>query len=79
MPKKGRFGQFSDLVRGLVQKSERGGGGGGFEGRVDTPMHTVWVVDALKHQKENDKVFHCNDIAQIISEICIFQEGKFST
>ena len=27
-------------------------------------------MDALKHETENGKVFHCNDIAQKTSEIC---------
>ena len=27
-------------------------------------------MDALKRETENDKVFCCSDIAQIISEIC---------
>lgn len=27
-------------------------------------------MDALKHEKEIEKAFHCDDIAQIKSEIC---------
>ena len=27
-----------------------------------------WVMDALKHEDENGKVFHCNDIALIIRD-----------
>ena len=30
----------------------------------------MWVMDALKGKKVNDKIFHCNDVAQIIIEIC---------
>ena len=29
----------------------------------------MWVIDALKRDKENVKVFHCNYIG-LISEIC---------
>ena len=29
----------------------------------------MWVIDALKRDKENVKVFHCSYIA-VISEIC---------
>ena len=28
------------------------------------------VTDALKREKESDKSFHCDDTAQIKSEIC---------
>lgn len=28
-------------------------------------------MDALKHEKEIEKAFHCDDIAQIKSEICV--------
>ena len=27
-------------------------------------------MDTLKQEKENDKDFHCDNIAQIISKIC---------
>ena len=29
-----------------------------------------WAMDFLECENENDKVFHCSDKAQIISEIC---------
>ena len=36
-------------------------------------------MDALKSKKEKDKVFHCNDLARVISESTVFQEGKLLT
>ena len=38
-----------------------------------------WAMDALKSKKEKDKVFHCNDLARVISESTVFQEGKLLT
>ena len=37
----------------------------------------IWVMNALKCEKENDKVFHCNDITQIINEICGISRRSF--
>lgn len=34
------------------------------------------VMDALKSEIENDKIFHCCDLAQIKSEIC-FKKANF--
>ena len=30
----------------------------------------IWSMTTLKYEKENGKVFHGNDTAQIVSEIC---------
>ena len=34
-------------------------------------------METLKCEKENDKVFHHNDIAEIKVKSAVFQEGKF--
>ena len=36
----------------------------------------IWVMYFLKFEKENDKVFHCNDIAPIKSKICSISERQ---
>ena len=33
-------------------------------------------MDALKREKKNEKAFHCNHIAQIISEICVISRRQ---
>ena len=36
----------------------------------------IWVMYFLKFEKENDKVFYCNDIAPIKSEIYSISERQ---
>ena len=40
LPKKGRLGQFADLMEGLAKIR---GGGDVFEGKVATSMHTMYT------------------------------------
>ena len=43
-----------------------------YENKLSKVVKSIdrWVMNTLKHKKKNEEVFHCNDIALIMSEIC---------
>ena len=38
-----------------------------------------WVIASTKCERENGKIFHCNDIGQVMSEICGISRKHFFT